>query len=180
MLGTKRSLPRCLHFFECFENFGGVAFGAHGGPHSRDEAVWIDQIRTADNPEKRFAEEHLHAARTVGFNGFKFRIAQQRKRDVLFGGKLGHRFGRVGAARQNLRVQLLKLLVGVTKLGRFADSTAGVGLHEEKQQHIFAAVLGQRDGPAVLRQQLEVGSFLPFPGDFLFISCVLNNLRLIP
>lgn len=50
-------------------------------------------------------------------------------------------FRRVRAASQNGRVQLLELLDGVTKLGRFVDSTRCIGFGIEIEDDIPPAII---------------------------------------
>ena len=50
-------------------------------------------------------------------------------------------FCRVRAASQDARVQLFELLDGVTKLGRFVDSTGRVGFGIEIENQISPAVI---------------------------------------
>ena len=61
------------------QHFGGVALGRRLVPDFGDAAIGPDQERGAHDAQKRFAQELLHPARAVGFDGLEFRIAQQRK-----------------------------------------------------------------------------------------------------
>ena len=65
-------------------------------------------------------------------------IAQQRKIQLLLDLEAGKRFYRIGAHAKNHRTGLLELPDGVTKLGRFGDSTGSIGFREEEQNDMLA------------------------------------------
>ena len=67
------------------------------------------------------------------------RVAEQSKIKFLFGFKIGEGFFRVRAHAQNRCVFQIESLLCVAKLGRFDDSTGGVGFGIEKQDHPLAA-----------------------------------------
>jgi hypothetical protein len=71
-------------------------------------------------------------------------------------------FRRVRAASQNARVQLLELLDGVTKLGRFVDSTGRVGFGIEIENQIPPAIIRERHDFAVIRLYAKAWSLVAF------------------
>src|SRR5712692_4595527 len=138
----------------------GVAFRLHVVPDVLNFAVRANQKRAAHNSQKRFAEEFLHPPRPVSFDHFEFRIAQQRKIQLVLFLKARLRFHRVAAGPQDHYVQLFELFLRVAKLGRFHRSTRSIRLRKEKQQHPFPAKLGQRDVLAVVALHPEVRSLI--------------------
>src|SRR6202046_1061438 len=66
----------------------------------------------------------------------------------------------VRAASQDGRVQLLELLDGVTKLGRFVDSTGRVGFGIEIKHDIPPAIIRERDYFAVVSLYAKVRSLV--------------------
>lgn len=143
------------HLAQRLQYFSGVILGAGFFPHAFDVAIGADEERAAHDAEKRLAEELLHAARAVGFDGLEFRVAEQREIDFEALLELEHGVLRIAAAAENGRVGLIELLFRVAKLGRFADSTAGVGLDEEIEHHALAAKIAQRHLPALRIRQAK-------------------------
>lgn len=122
-----------------------MALGAGRIPDSLDFACGIDQETAANNAEKGFAEKFLHAARAVGFDRLQIGIAEQIEVEFLFGFEIGLGFNRVAAQAEDHRVQLVEVLLGVAKLGRFGGSTRRVGFGVEEKDHVLAAKVGERD-----------------------------------
>ncbi len=120
-----------------------MAFRFYVVPDMLDFSVRADQKRAAHDSQKRFAEEFLHAARPVSLNHLEFRIAQQRKIQFVLFLEAGLRLHGIGAGSQDRYIDLFKLLLCVTKLGRFDRSTRGVGFREEKQDHALPAKIRQ-------------------------------------
>jgi hypothetical protein len=90
----------------------------------------------------------------------KIGIAQQRKIQPVLVPEGGQRFDGIAAGAENRYIELVEMLLCVTKLGRFDRSTRGVGLGEEKEEHALAAKIGKRDVLVVVGFQPEVGSFV--------------------
>jgi len=137
-----------------------VAFRFYVVPDVLDLAIGADQKRAAHNSQERLAEEVFHAPRAVGFDHFKLGIAQQRKIQLLLFLEAGLRFYGIPAGSQDDHIQLVELLLCVTKLGRFGRSTRGVGLRKEKQEHALAAKIGERHVFAVVSFYLEFRSLI--------------------
>jgi hypothetical protein len=91
-----------------FENLGGVPLGADVVPDLLDRSVGVDQKGATHNSQKRFPQKHLHAARPVGFDGLKFRVAQKREIQLLLGLELGLRFDGIGTTAKNDGSQFVK------------------------------------------------------------------------
>jgi hypothetical protein len=123
---------------EAFQDFGGVAFGFDGGPEGFDFAGFADEKRTADDAHEFAAHELLLLPRAVGGDGFVIGIAEQGKVEPVLGLKQGLGFDGIGAHAEDGDSELVELLFCVAKLGRFDDSTGGVGFGEEKKKHAMA------------------------------------------
>jgi len=65
------------------------------------------------------------------------------------------RFHGIRAAAQDRRIFRFELLDGVTKLGRFVDSTGSIRFGIEKQNHVLAAILPERHFFPVVRRHSE-------------------------
>jgi hypothetical protein len=115
-----------------------VSFGLHIVPKLIDPAVRPDQERTSRDAHERSAQEFLHPPSPVSFDGFVLGIAQQRKIQFFLGLETRQRFFGIGAGAQNHHAQLIKLLLRVTKLGRFDGSTGSVSFWKEKEEHALA------------------------------------------
>jgi len=72
------------------------------------------------------------------------------------------RFHRVAATTNDCRVELLELLDGVTKLGRFVRSTGRVRLRIEVQDEVFAPEIAQRHLFAIVGGYAKVRSLVAF------------------
>jgi hypothetical protein len=92
---------RGAKLFDGFEDFRGVALGWRLVPDSGDAAVRSDQKRGAHDSQERFAQELLHPPRAIGFDGFEFRVTQQRKIQIVLGGELSLSFHCVAATAQD-------------------------------------------------------------------------------
>lgn len=109
-----------------------MAFGADFVPDFLQFAVGANEVRAADDAKERFAEEFLHAARAVGFDGFEVRITEKIEVELVLGFEAGLRFDGVAAHAEDDHAELVELLFCVAKLGRFDRSTGGVGFRIEK------------------------------------------------
>ena len=138
-----------------------MPFGFDIVPNMLDGACGADQETATHNPQERFAQEFLHAPGPEGLNHFEFGIAEQREVEFVFLLEAGLGFDGVAAGSQDDGIQLVELLLCVTKLGRFDGSTGSVGFGKEKEQHFFAAKVGQGDVFAVVALDLEIRRFIP-------------------
>jgi hypothetical protein len=66
----------------------------------------------------------------------------------------------VAAAAQDDCVKFVELPFGVTKLGRFIDSTGSERLREKIEHHRLAAEAGERDLVSLRIWQPEIGSLI--------------------
>lgn len=87
-------------------------------------------------------------------------VAEQSKIDFAFGFKAGEQFLRISAYAQDHRVFEIESLLCVTKLGRFDNSTGGVGFRIKKQNDALAAKVLERYGFAFTRFQSKFWSLI--------------------
>jgi hypothetical protein len=120
-----------------------VAFGRDVVPQSANSAVLADPERHAHDAEERFAEEGFHAPRAVGLDDFEFRVGEQREIQLVLGLELRLCFNGVAATTDDRGIQLLELVGGVAKLGRFIRSTGRVGFREEIENQILSTKIGE-------------------------------------
>jgi hypothetical protein len=146
-----------LHFSDYREDFGGVAFGFDVVPDVFELAVGADEIRAADDAERRTAKEFFHAARAESFD----RFAEEIEVELLFGFEGGLGLDGVAAHAEDDHAQLVELLLCVAKLGRFGRSTGSVGFRIEKQKDAFADEIRERDVFARVVLQAKRRSFVP-------------------
>ncbi len=131
-------------------------------PDFFDFSVRANQAGTADNPQKILSQKTFHAARAVGFNHFEIRIAEKWKVQLVFGLKLSQDILCIRAAPQDDGVELVELVLGVAKLGRFVRSTGCQSLGKEKQHDALPVKLGERNFRAVVRGQAEGRRFFTY------------------
>jgi hypothetical protein len=152
-----------------------MAFRFDVVPDVLDFAVGADQERAAHDSQERFAQERLHAPRAEGFDHFKIGIAQQRKIELVLFLEPGQGFYGIATGAQNRHIQLVELLLCVTKLGRFDRSTRGVRLRKEKEEYALAAKVGKRDVLVVVGLYTEVGSLVAWfehlDAPRMFLNC---------
>ena len=127
----------------------------HIVPNLANQPVLIDPIRHPHDPEKRFPQETLHPSRAKSLNHLKFGVRQQREIQLVLHFEFRLRFYRIGAAAQDRCIFRFELLDGVTKLGRFVDSTGSIRFGIEKQNHVLAAIFPKRHLLAVVRRHPE-------------------------
>jgi hypothetical protein len=156
----KKHLYERLGVSEVLEDFGGVAFGFDGGPDGLDFAGFADEERTADDAHEFASHELLLLPGAVGGDGFVIGVAEQRKIEFEFGLEQGLGFDRVGARAEDGHFEMIELLFCVTKLGRFDDSTGGVGFGKEKEEDAFAFEILEGDGFVFVGLQAERGGFV--------------------
>ena len=110
-------------------------------PNFADFSVRADPVRHAHDAEERFPQKTFHPPRAVSLDHFKLGVCKQREIQFVLNLEFRLVFDGVRAASQDGRVQLLELLDGVTKLGRFVDSTRCVGLGIEIEYDIPPAII---------------------------------------
>jgi len=137
-----------------------VAFGFYVVPDVLDFSVGADQERTAHDSQERFPQEFLHPARSVRLDHLEIRIAQQREIQLVLFLEARLRLDGIAAGPQDGHIHFLKLLLCVTKLGRFDRSTRGIGLRKEKQNHAFPAKIRKRYVLAFVTLGLEIRSLI--------------------
>ena len=145
---------------QALEDFGGVAFGFDGGPDGFDFAGLADEKRTADDAHEFTPHELLLLPSAVGRDGFVIRVAEQGEIEFEFGAEQGLGFDRVGACAEDGHLKFVELLFCVAKLGRFDDSTGGVGFGEEEKQDALALEVLEGDGFVFVGLQAECGGFV--------------------
>lgn len=137
-----------------------MPFGFDSGPDGFDFAGFADEERTADDAHEFASHELLLLPDAVGFDGFVVGVAEQRKFEFEFGLEQGLGFDRVGARAEDSDFELVELLSCVAKLGRFDDSTGGVGFGEEKEQDALALEVFECDGLVFVGLQAERRGFV--------------------
>ena len=142
---------------EVLEDFGGVAFGFDGGPDGFDFASFADEERAADDAHEFASHELLLLPGAVGGDGFVVGIAEQREIESEFGPEQGLGIDGVGARTKDGHLEFVELLFCVAKLGRFDDSTSGVGFGEEEEEDALSLEIPERDGFVFVGLQAERG-----------------------
>jgi hypothetical protein len=134
-----------------------MAFGSDGRPESFDFSGFADEERTADDAHEFAAHELFLLPRAEFFDGFVIGIAEQREIEFEFGLEQGLRFDGISAHAEDGHIELIELLLCVTKLGRFDGSTRSVGFGIEKEQDTTAFEIFQGDFCAFVGQEAEGG-----------------------
>ncbi len=145
---------------EVSQDLGGVAFGFDGGPDGFDFAGFADEERAAHNAHEFASHELFLLPGAVGFDGFVIGIAEQREIEFEFGPEQRLRFDGVGARAEDGHFELVELLFCVAKLGRFDDSTGGVGFGEEEKKDAFALEILERNRLVFVGLEAERRSFV--------------------
>jgi len=86
------------------------------------------------------------------------RVAEEREGEAELLGELGVVFDRVEGDAEDLGVLRFVLLLQVPEPGTFQRSARGVGLREEPEHDLLAAVVAQLHIAAVVVFDLEIGS----------------------
>jgi hypothetical protein len=97
-------------------------------PNLADFSVWSDPEGHAHDSQKGLPQEGLHSAGPESLDDTEFRISQQRKIQFVLCLEFGLSLDGVAAGAHDRGVELLELLDGVTKLGRFVRSTGSIRL----------------------------------------------------
>ena len=120
--------------FERLQHFLCVALRLNTVPDLLYFSIRPDQRAASDNSFVRATQEFLRSPKSVRFDHFVVRIAQQRKVQFEFFLKPHECFHGIGADSEDLHIQLFELLLRVAKLGRFYVSTGSVRLGIEIEQ----------------------------------------------
>src|ERR1700730_8124035 len=139
-----------------------MAFGRYFVPDGADLSVWTDPIRHPHDSQKRFSQETFHAPCTVRLDHFEFRVGEQRKSQFVFHLEFFLRFHGIAATAHDRGVQLIEFLEGVTKLGRFVDSTRSIRFRIKIKDHVFVAIVPQRNGRAAVVGYREARSLVAY------------------
>jgi hypothetical protein len=116
-----------------------------GGPH---------------NPEVRLSKEAFHSPGAICLNCTKILVGNQREIQLELSLEFRQRLNAIAAAPNHDRVEFLKVLHCVTKLGRFIGSTGSIGLRKKIENYILAAKIAKGDFLAVVGRQAKVGRLI--------------------
>jgi hypothetical protein len=136
-----------------------VAFGSDDGPELFDFSGFADDERTADDAHKGAAHELFFLPGAEFPDDFVAGIAEQREIEPVFFLEGSKSFHGIGAHAENGDVELVELLLCVTKLGRFDDSTGSVRFGKEKQEDALADEIFERDFLAFVGFEAKGGGF---------------------
>jgi len=136
-----------------------VAFGSDDGPEFLDFAGSADEERTADDTHEGAAHELFFLPDTEFPDDFVARIAEQGKIESVLFLERSKRFDGIGAHAEDGHVELLELLLCVTKLGRFDGSTGSAGFGEEKEEDALTGEVFERDFLAFVGWEAKGGGF---------------------
>jgi hypothetical protein len=148
-----------LLFRDDLEDFGGVALGFDEGPEFFDFAGFADDERTADDAHEGAAHELFFLPGAELLNSFVSGVAEQREIEPVLFLEGSQSFDGIGAHAENGEVELVELLLCVTKLGRFDGSTRSAGFGKEKEEDAPAGEVLESDFVAFVRQEAEGGGF---------------------
>jgi hypothetical protein len=154
-----RSLCGRLLFRDDLEDFGGVAFGSDDGPDFLNFAGFADDERAADDAHEGAAHELFFPPDAELLNGFVAWVTKQRKIESVLFLEGSKSFDGIGAHAKDGDVELVELLLCVTKLGRFDGSTRCAGLGEEKEENPLVREVLERDLPPFVGFKAKRGGF---------------------
>ena len=136
-----------------------MAFGSDEGPEFLNVAGFADEEGTADDTHEGAAHELFFLPDTEFPDDFVARIAEQGKIESVLFLEPSKRFDGIGAHAENGDVELLELLLCVTKLGRFDGSTGSAGFGEEKEEDALTGEVFERDFLAFVGWEAKGGGF---------------------
>jgi hypothetical protein len=136
-----------------------VAFGSDDGPDFLDFARFADEEGAANNAHEGAAHELFFLPGAELLNGFVSGVAEQREIELVLFLEGNKGFDGIGAHPENDDVELVELLLCVTKLGRFDGSTGSAGFGEEKEEDALAGEVFQRDFVAFVGFEAKGGGF---------------------
>jgi hypothetical protein len=168
---TRRGRRVLGNFLQAGEDFGGVAFGADGVPDLFDFAVGADQKTAANDSLEQATHEFFAAPRAVGLDHLVRGIAEQREIQFVLVAEVLQGLHRVGAGSEDGDTELVELLFGVAKLGRFDRSTGSIRFWKKEEQNAAPFELLQRELFAAVGGEGEFGSFV---ADFEHELVLLN------
>jgi len=136
-----------------------VAFGSDDGPEFLDFAGFADEEGAANDAHEGAAHELFFLPDAEFLNGFASGVAEQREiKSVLFL-EGSQSFDGIGAHAENGDVELVELLLCVTKLGRFDGSTRSAGFGKEKEDDTLAGEVLEGDFFAFVGFEAKGGGF---------------------
>ncbi len=136
-----------------------MAFGFDEGPDGFDFTGFADEEGAADDAHEGAAHELLFLPSAEFLDGFVSWIAKQREIESVFFLKGCKGFDGIGAHAEDGHVQLVELLLCVTKLGRFDGSTGGAGFGKEEEEDALADEIFESEFFALVGLQAEGGCF---------------------
>jgi hypothetical protein len=146
-----------------------MAFSPDDRPKFLDFAGVADEERAADNSHVSAAHELLFLPGAEFLNGFVSGVADQREIEPALFLKGSKSFDGISAHTQNGDVELVELLLCVTKLGRFDGSTGCTGLWEEKEENAPAGEVFERDFLAFVGFEAKGGRFCAYFKHWTFL-----------
>jgi len=136
-----------------------VALGFDDGPDFLDFSGFADDERTADDAHEGAAHELFFLPGAELLNGFVGGVAEQREIEPVLFLEGSQSFDGIGAHAENGDVELIKLLLCVTKLGRFDGSTGSAGFGEEEKEDALTGEVFERDFLAFVAFEAKDGGF---------------------
>jgi hypothetical protein len=136
-----------------------VALGFDERPEFFDFARLANDERTADDAHEGAAHELFFLPGAELLNGFVSGVAKQREIEPVLFLEGSQSFDGIGAHAENGDIELVELLLCVTKLGRFDGSTGSAGSGKEKQEHALAGEVFERDFLAFVAFEAKGGGF---------------------
>ncbi len=136
-----------------------MAFGSDDGPEFLDFAGLADEEGAADDAHEGAAHELFFLPDTEFPDDFVARIAEQGKIESVLFLERSKRFDGIGAHAEDGHVELLELLLCVTKLGRFDGSTGSAGFGEEKEEDALTGEVFEHDFLAFVGWEAKGGGF---------------------
>ena len=133
-----------------------MTLGLDLGKHARDLAVGADQEGGALDADAGFAVHVLFFEHTISLRELLVGVGQQRERQVILVFELLLPFRAVGRDAQDDGAGVLDFAVCVAEPARFNRSTGSVGLGEEVEDDVPAAVIFKGDALAVLVGQRKI------------------------
>jgi hypothetical protein len=136
-----------------------VAFSSDKGPEFFDFAGFADEERAADDTHEGAAHELFFLPDAELLDGLVGWVTEQREIESVLFLKGSKSFDGIGAHAEDGDVELVELLLCVTKLGRFDCSTGSAGFGEEKEEDALAGKVLERDFLAFVGFEAEGGGF---------------------
>jgi hypothetical protein len=136
-----------------------MAFGFDEGPYFFDLAGFADEEGAADDAHEGAAHELFFLPGAELCDGLVGGIGEQGKVEIVLGLERSLGFDGIGAEAEDGHAVLVKILLCVTKLGRFDGSTGSVGFGVEEEEDALALEIGQGDRCVVVCFETKAGGF---------------------